>query len=137
MKFFCKNFNDVKNAKSLNVAKVLKICLLGCGVFLFTSCESLSGEHLSVPYIVLLWLGVVAGYTLSCLVWASDNPGHKYTPWWEVGAWFFFTFFGAFLAYTKYFFLFSGFLIALATPTLAMTVVMLIVKVIRKRLTEH
>ena len=110
---------------------MLKLGFIFVLTFLFTGCSSFSGEHLSVAYIVLLWIGVALGYTLSCLIWASDDPGHKYTPWWEVGLWFFFTFFGAFLGYVKSFFLFSGFFISVLVPVFAMTIVMLIVRAIR------
>ena len=101
--------------------------------FIFTGCTSLYGDTLDAPYLVLTWLGALAGYTISDFIWAADDAGHAYTPWWEVGAWFFFTLLGAALGYVKRFFLFSGFLIAIGVPVVGMTIVMLIVRSIRTR----
>ena len=102
--------------------------------FLFTACSSMFGEPLSIAYIFFLWIGVILGYVLSCLIWAGDNPGHKYTPWWEVFLWFFFTLVGAAISYIKYFFLFSGLIISIFVPVIAMSIVTLIVRIIRKKI---
>jgi len=86
---------------------------------LFTGCSSFSGEKL--------------GYVISDFIWSGDDAGNEYTPVWEVIAWFAFTALGIFLGYIKPFFLFSGFLISVMTPVAGMTVIMLIVRVLRKR----
>ncbi|MBQ9494897.1 MAG: hypothetical protein IJR50_04575 [Treponema sp.] len=101
--------------------------------FIFSGCTSTYGDTLDAPYLILTWLGALAGYTISDFIWATDDAGNKYTPWWEVGAWFFFTLLGAALGYVKRFFLFSGFFIAVAVPVASMTIVTLLVRAMRKR----
>ena len=100
---------------------------------IFTGCTSIHGNTLDAPYLAATWLGALAGYTISDFIWATDDAGNTYTPWWEVGAWFFFTLLGAALGYVKRFFLFSGFFIAVAVPVIGMTMVTLLVRAIRKR----
>ena len=107
--------------------------LLASLPFVCTGCTSFSGEKLGAAYMVLLWIGGIAGYLISDFIWSGDDAGNEYTPVWEVIAWFFFTALGIVLGYIKPFFLFSGFLISVMTPVAAMTAIMLIVRVLRKR----
>ena len=88
----------------------------------FTGCSSFSGEKLGA-----------AGYLISDFIWSGDDAGNEYTPAWEVIAWFAFTVLGIVLGYVKPFFLFSGFLISVMTPVAGMTVIMFIVRILRKR----
>ena len=100
---------------------------------LFTGCSSFSGETLGTVYVIFLWIGGAAGYLISDFIWSGDDAGNEYTPAWEVIAWFAFTALGIVLGYVKPFFLFSGFLISVMTPVAGMTVIMFIVRILRKR----
>lgn len=100
---------------------------------LFTGCSSFSGEKLGAVYVIFLWIGGAAGYLISDFIWSGDDAGNEYTPAWEVIAWFALTALGIALGYMKPFFLFSGFLIAVMTPVAGMTVIMFIVRILRKR----
>ena len=100
---------------------------------LFTGCSSFSGEKLGAVYVIFLWIGGAAGYLISDFIWSGDDAGNEYTPAWEVIAWFAFTALGIVLGYVKPFFLFSGFLISVMTPVAGMTVIMFIVRILRKR----
>ena len=99
----------------------------------FTGCSSVSGERLGAAYLIFLWIGGAAGYLISDFIWSGDDAGNEYTPAWEVIAWFAFTALGIVLGYVKPFFLFSGFLISVMTPVAGMTVIMFIVRILRKR----
>lgn len=64
---------------------------------------------------MLSWVGMVLGFFLSDLIWASDHSS-SYIPDFQVISWLIFSAAGIILAYVRPFFVFSGFLIALFVP---------------------
>jgi hypothetical protein len=109
----------------------LLVSILAAGCFLFTGCRSFTGERLGLLYLMLLWIGMPAGFFLSAAIWGNDDAG-SYTPVWEVLIWFALVVSGVVLAYVKPFCVFSGFAVVVIVPSAGMIPVTFIMHVLKK-----